>query len=991
MGLRDVVVSVRELWVGGRDSSIRPMVFGIAAIWPLFLVVIQGKQNLGIKAAILSEMLGESFLTNESKVRFLDKIIANLNDCDSFAFSVSFIKKAGLIFLQDPIENALKRGAKGRILTSTYQNFTDVPSLEMFLYWQKTYPNFECHLEYGSFGDDGFHTKGYLFKFSDHHEVVIGSSNITYFALIKNKEWDLSVNVSDDDALYQEVSAEFAYLWDHTNPLSNEIIRQYTEHLKYAIEQWDMDFFDPDNGQQIRPNIMQRQALKEIARYRSMNVTKALVVAATGSGKTYLAAFDALNCQAKKLLFVVHKDMILEEAMKTFMHVFGTTRTYGIYTGQQKDGLNADFLFATNIIMSTHLDLFDPQEFDYIVIDEVHHAAAETYRKIINYFKPQFLLGLTATPDRMDEKSVYDLFDKNVPYDLRLREALESDLIVPFHYYGIRDSLVSYSDDTSGEGVRRMIQEIASTTHCEFVRDQIEKYRPKDTKLKCVGFCRSVEHARLMCQNMSALGYHCATLIGSNTTGERIKAFADLQDDNNPLSIIFTVDILNEGIDVPSMNMVLFLRPTESSTIFIQQLGRGLRKYPHKEYLTVLDFIANSYLRSVQIALALGSLSKSGSIDKATILDHVRTDYKELGLPGLEIHIDEESREEILQSIEKTNFNRFELLKKDYTNFKEYLKLKPGEYPMHTDFLNSEVSVDLLRYTKKFESYYDFLKVVGEDVPFFNPEQVNVIRTLSWYLPLIRSEEYSIVEHLLEGDQDEGGLRAYCQLNDDYDEESFQHALKVLQDQIVFTRPTSYQALIKKTGDVYQTNFDKTSGPFVNWISDLIAYGLGKYQSQFYGDNGLLKLYGSYTGPKSFMALNNDNMFYMSGVHYLKDHLCLYVNLNKDSQPEERLKYKDKFLSNKVLQWESQTTTTLENSKGVRLIKQGEADIFVRKTKKEDGIETPFVYLGLGKLTNPRVSDNPAHALLFDIVLEKEVPEEYKYDFGIEDTDQKKN
>lgn len=935
-------------------------------------------------------MSDKCFLTNESPIRFLDKIISDLNVCSSFDFSVSFIKKAGLILLQEAIENALKRGVKGRLLTSTYQNFTDIPSLEVFLRFQELYPQFECHLEYGSFGDDGFHTKGYLFGFDDHHEAIIGSSNITYYALVKNKEWDLSVGISQNDTLYADIHKEFDFLWSRTNPLNRDIIRQYTEHLKYAIEQWDMDFFDPENERQIKPNMMQRQALKEISRYRSMNVDKALVVAATGSGKTYLAAFDALNFQAKKLLFVVHKDMILEEAMQSFMHVFGTTRTYGIYTGAKKEGLNCDFLFATNFIMATHLELFDPKEFDYIVIDEVHHAAADTYRKIIAYFKPLFLLGLTATPERMDEQSVYDLFDRNVPYDLRLREALENDLIVPFHYYGIRDSLVNYTDDVSGEGVRKMIQEIASSTHCEFVAEQIEKYRNKGSKLKCVGFCRSVEHARLMAANMGTLGYVCTSLTGQNTTGERLKAFSDLQDDNNPLSIVFTVDILNEGIDVPAMNMVLFLRPTESSTIFIQQLGRGLRKFKDKEYLIVLDFIANSYLRSVQIALALGSLSKTGTADKRTIQDHVRSNYQELDLPGLEIHFDQESREEILRAIENTNFNRFELLKKDYQNFKEYLKLKPGQYPMPSDFLASEVPVDLLRFTTKFGSYYDFLKRCDEDVPFFNDEQIEVIRTLSWHLPLIRLEEYEIVQKLLTGNQSEAELRRYCQQSEDFKEASFRHALLVLQDRIVFTRPTSYIPLIKEKGDGYALAFDASSPLFVAWLNDLLTYGEERFNSDFYGDLGLLKLYGPYTGPKSFMALNNDNMFYMSGVHYLQgNHLCLYVNLNKDSQPEERLKYKDKFLSNKVLQWESQTSTTLTNSKGMHLLQHPEVDIFVRKTKKEDGIETPFVYLGKGILTNPRVSDNPAKALLFDIVLSKAVPDVYKFDFGIEDTDEK--
>ncbi len=935
-------------------------------------------------------MAEKGFLTNESSIRFLDKIIADLSSCDSFDFSVSFIKKAGLTLLQDSMEKALKRGAQGRLLTSTYQNFTDIPSLEVFLKWQELYPNFKCHLEYGSFGDDGFHTKGYLFTFKDHREVIIGSSNITYWALLKNKEWDLSLEISHNDDVYQEIAKEFSFLWEHTNPLNHDIVKQYTEHLKYAIEQWDMDFFDPDSNEQVRPNLMQRQALKEISRYRSMNVNKALVVAATGSGKTYLAAFDALNFQAKKLLFIVHKDMILEAAMQTFMHVFGTSRTYGLYTGQTKEGLTADFLFASNIIMANNLGLFDPKEFDYIVIDEVHHAAADTYRRIIDYFKPQFLLGLTATPDRMDEQSVYDLFDKNVPYDLRLREALENDLIVPFHYYGIRDSLISYTDDITGEGVRKMIQEIASNTHCEFVRDQIEKYRPKGTKLKCVGFCRTVEHARLMAENMNKLGYTCISLSGQDGTGVRLKAFSDLEDNSNPLSIIFTVDILNEGIDVPAMNMVLFLRPTESSTIFIQQLGRGLRKYKNKDYLTVLDFIANSYTRSVQIALALGSLSKSGTTDKRTIADHVRTDYQELGLPGLLIHFDKESRDEILNSIEHTNFNRFELLKKDYQNFKEYLKLKPGEYPKHTDFLNGEVSADLLRYTKKFESYYDFLKRCEEDVPFFNDEQVKVIRTLSWHLPLIRSEDYLIVERLLSGEKSESDLRNYCQLDDDFNEASFLHALRILQDDVTFTRPDSYGALIKKNRDKYCLTFDTTSGAFVEWISDLLAYGLQRFASDFYGDHGLLKLYGSYTGSKSYMALNNGNMFRMTGVETIQGHLCLYITLNKDSQPEERLKYKDKFLSNKILQWESQTGTTLENLKGKKLMQASFAEIFVRKTKTEDGVESPFVYLGKGHLSNARISDNPAKALLFDIILEKTVPEVYKYDFGIEDTDQEK-
>lgn len=934
-------------------------------------------------------MAEQGFYSNQSSITFLDKIISCLNSCTSFSWSVSFIKKAGLDLMLPAIENALKRGAKGKLLTSTYQNFTDIPSLEAFLSLQEKYPNFECRLDYESFGDDGFHTKGYVFSFPRYHEIIIGSSNITYWALKKNREWDLSVASNEDESSVLSVlNEEYEAFWSQTYPLTREIVKRYQAHLSYAIMAWDMDFFDPESNRPIKPNLMQKQALAQISRCRSMGVKKALVVAATGSGKTYLSAFDALNFQAKKLLFVVHKDMILDEALKTFAKVFGTSRTYGLYDGNQAE-VNGDFLFASNQMLARHLDLFAPDEFDYVVVDEVHHATASTYRKIIDYFKPQFLLGLTATPDRMDEESVYDLFDKNVPYDLRLRDALINDLIVPFHYYGIKDSLIDYEDDQTQEGIRRIVMACSSQANCEFVAKEIEKHRPASGKLKCVAFCRNIEHCRLMAQGFSSLGYNCVELTGKNTTGEREKAFDNLQDERNPLEIIFCVDILNEGIDVPSMNMVLFLRPTESSTIFIQQLGRGLRKYEGKQFLTVLDFIGNSYTRSAQIALALGSLAKNGSPDKRTILDCVRGGFEGLGVPGVEIHLDEESQREICESIERTNFNRFELLLQDYRSFKSYLKIPSNSYPSHLDFLNPEVNADLLRYTKKFDSYYDFLVRANEEVPYFNDDQVNAIRTISWFLPLVRPYEYEILNALLNGPLDREGLRKELQDINQFNEESFQHALLMLQDKISFTMGKSHVQLIKESNGSFALNFDYSSKPFSDWIGGLLQYGIQRYRSEFYDVNGQLRLYGGYTMASCLLAINNHSLFNMTGVTYAKGRLILFINLNKDFQAEERLKYKDIFLSNKVLQWESQTSTTMENSKGKKLIATEIADIFVRKTKKEDGIEVPFAYLGKGRLTNPRDSGNSAKALLFDIVLEKPVPEEYKYDFGIEDTDKK--
>lgn len=924
-----------------------------------------------------------AFYSNQTKMNFLAKLKDSLSRCVAFSWSVSFIKKAGLLLFFDELEAALRRGAKGKLVTSTYQNFTDVPSLLSFLELQEKYPNFECRLENRSFGDEGFHTKGYLFEYGDSsRECLIGSSNITYFALLKNKEWDLGVSYSEQRGIKEEIEEEFDSFWISISPLTKDLIQVYASRLEYAISGWDMDYIVSGKDGELSPNSMQRQALKELQRYRNLGQDKAMVIAATGSGKTFLAAFDARSFIARKLLFLVHKDAILTQAKQTFASVFKSTRTYGLFTGERQE-LGADFLFASNQMLSRHLSLFSPDEFDYIVIDEVHHAAASTYKAIIDYFKPRFLLGLTATPDRMDGQDVYDMFGNNVPFDLRLREALENRLVVPFHYYGIKDSMVSYEGSSTQEGMRLLIQKISSSLHCSFLRNQIEAHRPEG-KLRCVGFCKSVEHARLMAENMRGEGYITDFLTGGSSLGERIKTFERLEDESDPLEIVFAVDILNEGIDVPSINMVLFLRPTDSCAIFIQQLGRGLRKYPGKEHLIVLDFIANSYKRSAQIAMALGSLAKGGASDKATIAAMVKSNFKSLDIRDLKIHFDEESQEEILSSIESTNFNSLSFLKQDYANFKTYLKLGPNEYARHEDFLDQESGVDLLRFTKRFPSYYDFLDKIGEDVPVFSADQRNVIGSIYELLPLIRPEEYLILSSLLEGRKGEGDLFKEAKDQPNVRKSSFLHALSSLQDRYYYTKPNCHVRLVKKEGKAYALDFPIEEGPFKEWVESLLEYGLRRYQMEFFESKSLLKLYYPYTSVSSLRALQNENFFRMSGIMNVKGERVLYIDLKKESQSQEHLKYKDSFLSPSLLQWESQTQTTLESGKGRDLIRNPSCLLFVRKSKRQDGAELPFYYVGKGTLTNPRDSLNEKKALLFDIELDTPVPSLYFDDFGIE-------
>jgi len=523
------------------------------------------------------------FISNNSRIKFLDKIKENLFKCKRFYFSVSFIKKAGLILLLDDIKAALRRGAIGKLITSAYQNFTDIPSLDEFLELQTHYPNFECHLDYKCFDDNGFHSKGYIFEYEDSFEIIVGSSNITRYALLKNIEWNISVASNEETESYNDALEEFEILWDSTKKLNRNLIDKYKLDLEYAVVSWDMD--DIEIKADIKPNHMQGKALKELKRFRDLGVSKSLIIAATASGKTYLAAFDAKRFGASRLLFVVHRDTILVEALKTFKNIFKGERSYGIYNGGNKD-LGSDFIFATNIMMSQNLDLFRKDEFDYIVIDECHHATSDTYQKIIEYFKPEFLLGLTATPERMDTKDVFGLFENNVAYELRLRDAIIYNLIVPFKYYGIRNDLIDYNV----KDYKKFIREYSSDISGDFIKEEILAHKLKDEKLKCLAFCKNIEHARTMAELMEEKGFSTLALMGSNSTCERLSAFKRLQDETDELEILFAIDILNEGVDIPAVNMILFLRPTESSTIFIQQLGRGLRKYKNKEYVTILYF-----------------------------------------------------------------------------------------------------------------------------------------------------------------------------------------------------------------------------------------------------------------------------------------------------------------------------------------------------------------------------------------------------------------
>lgn len=916
------------------------------------------------------------FLTNYSDLSFLDRIKDCFKKCNSFTLSVSFIKKAGLVLFQREIEEALERGAKGRIITSTYQNFTDIASLKDFLAWQNKYDNFECHLDINCFGENGFHSKGYLFEYDDSIEIIVGSSNITRFALLKNIEWNISLISKNNIESYDEAIKNFEYLWDRTFKLSEDVIKQYNFVLDYAIEKWDMDYINPLT-QNVVPNSMQRKALKELTRYRDTGVKRALIISATGSGKTYLAAFDARNFDAKRVLFVVHRETILKDAKQTFMNVFGAEKTCGLYTGNSKD-LDCDFVFASSNMLARHLTEFDKNEFDYICYDEVHHIVAECGKKILNYFNPEFLLGLTATPERMDNQDIFELFEQNVPFELRLRDAINNDLVVPFHYYGIRDDLINYGEYDKN----KVSKNIAESDNIDFIVKEIEKHRLPNEKLKAVAFCTNIAHCSLMANELAMRGYSTVALTGENKIGERIKAFNDLQDETNDLEIICTVDILNEGVDIPAINTVLFLRPTESSTIFLQQLGRGLRKYQNKQYLTVLDFIGNDYSRSVQIALALGTLGKTTYTEKAYLKNLIESDYKTLNIPGVEIHIDELSKKEIVKFIDQENFNKKTFLKKDYENFKKYLN--KDSIPTHMDYLESEIAPDLNRFIKskiggkRIRSYYEFLTMVGEEnVPIFTEEEIKLIDSIEELLPIVRLDEFLIINYLLH--HNEINIDKIVGYNSRVTNETLNNAIQFL---------TNKEVLVNN-----QLSVDNISN-IKDYLEDLINYGINRYEIEFGDFEGKYKLYANYSKEQTMTSINRKYTMdiLLKGTYFDTEtgDTYVYVGLKKDKAKQERTDYKDKFISPSIFQWESENNVTTDNSIGLKLKNTKNIYVFVRKMDDEDNIILPFTYFGTGKFTNMReshVKDQKTGAsyktLLFDIQLDNTVPEEYFVDFEI--------
>ena len=917
------------------------------------------------------------------------ELVNSLTTCKRFYFNVAFVSFSGLQLLLEEIAKTEKRGVPGKVVTSTYLNFTDPFAVRRLL----EFTNVDVKV-FVAAKNLGFHPKGYIFEYEGHFKILIGSANLTQSALKSNIEWNVSIIVKSEDQLLSDVMDEFDQIWEQSSNATEELLDKYQEFLDSikSKEKQEIQFFE--DRQVVVPNSMQTQAIDSLSRLRNHGETKALVIAATGSGKTYMSAFDVMRANPKRVLFVVHREDILKGAMKSFKSItkLHDVKNFGYLSGSHKD-LDSDFLFSTNISLANKLDHFDPNHFDYIIIDEAHHVSGETYQRILKHFTPKFLLGMTATPERGDAQDIYQTFDNNIAVEIRLRDALDNNLVVPFHYFGITDA---ESVDYNGVHMNR-IEDVANVLQTHSRVDHILKYLKfygfEGPKRRCVGFCITIEHAKYMADEFLKRGISAIYLVGTHSQAERKQAINNLEASSHPLEVIFTVDIFNEGVDIPSLNTVLMLRPTESPIVFIQQLGRGLRKHNSKSFVTVLDFIGN-YSKSFLLAIALNGRK---FYDKDSLKVAVQTNFA--NLPGCtHIQLDEIAKTQILEQIENENFNSLSYLKEEYEAFK---LLIGNKIPTLVDYFSVDGAPDPMKFIKRSKTYMNFVASVegvnfSEGAFFTDDFTIRVLRFIEDYLPLNRVVDFCGLSLLLgQGDFNSLELENEClKYVTSIPEDTLIHSMEHLSGKFFDNGDSNkYPSL----GDFHHNEKIFQSTPSLlkmiedQGVTDVlfqsIRYGIFRYENE-YGSTQIkvpdLGIYQQYS-MRDVALVCNYNMkhsaFRGQGVLTFENEYFLFIELHK---LEEAIAYRDMFLGESKFQWDSPNSSSQDSGQGYRIVNHRSLGInlhlFVRKFKKIDGVVQPYIYIGQADV----MSYKENKPILFEMGLHDRVPVEIYREFVVE-------
>lgn len=797
---------------------------------------------------------------------------------------------------------------------------------------------------------------------------------MTLSALTTNQEWNTKLVSAEQGEYTQNIIKEFEQLWIAQQSLAfeqfiefytnvytkNRIIQKQKEIAKQA-EIPSLELY------RLQPNSMQVGFINNLRKIYEAGGDKALLISATGTGKTYASAFATRDLEFKKVLFLVHRNQIAKQALKSYRKVFGSKASMGMLTGKHQE-YDTDFVFATVQTLSKdeNLSRYEKEYWDLIIIDEAHHSSADSYKKIMNYFKPRLWLGMTATPDKRDDnlegRNIYEIFNHQIAYEIRLQDAMKEDLLCPFHYFGITDLEVIADAGKSSEEKFENFKYLTSDERVLNVMKQAKFFGYSGERVKGLIFCSRIDEARELSAKFNEKGWRTLVLSGSDSETVRAAAVERLAGDEaeDALDYIISVDIFSEGVDVPEINQVIMLRPTESPIIFIQQLGRGLRKAEDKEYVVVIDFIGN-YRNNFMIPIALSG-------DRSYNKDNIRRYVTEGGrvIPGAStIHFDEISRKRIFQAIDNANFNDIKLIRENYMK----LKNKLGHIPALVDF-DKYGEMDVLRIfdNNSLGSYYKFLvKYEKEYTTRLSKDEETVIEFVSKKLANgKRIHELEMLKRLLKYQNGIMDLlkkslhdNYNCSMNDNCAEnvvnmmtnEFPTNATKKTYSQCVFLEKDGSDYKVSKLFSEMLQNKD-----FYRILEELIDFGILRYKENFsmrYQDTDLV-LYQKYTYEDACRLLNwerNEVPLNIGGYKYDKKTKTFPVFINYDKQDDisDTTKYEDHFTSSDHLIAISKSGRSIESEDVQNFLKAKERGIdvqlFVRKNK-DDKISKEFYYLG---------------------------------------------
>lgn len=927
-------------------------------------------------------------LTNNTakQVKVLDTLLTQLETCQEFFFSVAFITKSGLACLKDGLIHNPK--ARGKILASQYLNFTEPAALRELL----KFKNLEIRM---MTEEKAFHAKGYVFWHQRQglspYTFIVGSSNLTAKALTQNQEWNVFLTSAEHGGLIKQARAEFASLWELAVPVDDAWITAYTDI--YRQNQPVRHQYVPFHA--IQPNTMQVEALAGIEAVRKGGEDRALLISATGTGKTYVSAFDVKRYRPKRFLFLVHREMIAKKALESYRNVGFSPTQLGLLTGHAKE-MAKPYLFATiqTVAQDDVLHSFDPSQFDYIVVDEVHHGGAATYQKIFQYFQPKFWLGMTATPERSDAFDIYALFHHQIAYEIRLHQALAEEMLVPFHYHGISEITVNGQllDDKSA------FNALTCDERVRHILRYAELYGSDTDRVKGLVFCSRVDVAKALAAAFCRHGKRALALSGDSSPTEREQAIAHLEanpaDDDQYLEYIFTRDIFNEGVDIPQVNQLIMLRPTQSAIVFVQQLGRGLRKYPGKRYVEVLDFIGN-YETNFLLPIALYG---DRTYDKDVVRRLMYTQF----LPGpTSVYFDDIAKERIYASLDRRkSLADLRDLKEAYRE----MQFRLGRRPLMMDFVRygDKDPALFVQTTQSNGSFYGFAQYME---PFASTLTVGMVQFLVFLTQELangkRVEELLVIEHLLTHEQ-LTTAQLTAMVHEKYGfyptTATLESVARVVSLQFfVATARQKYgnRPFISYENHVYRRTAawpdTEMQAEFRSYVQDTVAYGLYRF-TQLYCRRttdvvqGFVR-YGKYSRKDVSRLLHyvQNREGTLNGYAIVGRTCPIFVTYEKREDITANTKYEDQFVSPEQFSWMTRARVKVTSSQVAKI-----CDTKVRKllfVKKNDAEGKDFYYLGdvrvQGQPVETTIQNDRGQALPivnFQFVLDRPVEEKlYMY------------